>query len=110
MAKYYVYLLDVLRFEELLYLSLTLMSNYYRQKIVRLHAKKISKGRDNGLFRLREVIEKPLKGTSKSIISHTVAQNFADKGDLGASFFFKRGEGDRSYIGLFITIITTQLI
>ncbi|KAK4040861.1 hypothetical protein C8A01DRAFT_45879 [Parachaetomium inaequale] len=35
------------------------------------------------------------QGTGKSTISRTVAQSFADKEVLGASFFFKRGERDR---------------
>jgi hypothetical protein len=51
-----------------------------------------------------------MAGTGKSTISHTVAQSFADKGDLGASFFFKRGEGDRGHAGLFIATIATQLV
>ena len=51
-----------------------------------------------------------MAGTGKSTISRTVAQNFADKGDLGASFFFKRGEGDRGHAGLLITTIATQLV
>jgi hypothetical protein len=50
-----------------------------------------------------------MAGTGKSTISRTVAQNFADKGDLGASFFFKRGESDRGHAGMFIATITTQL-
>jgi hypothetical protein len=48
--------------------------------------------------------------TGKSTISCTVAQNFANKEDLGASFFFKRGECDRGYAGMFIATITTQLV
>ncbi|OBT60675.1 hypothetical protein VE03_09889, partial [Pseudogymnoascus sp. 23342-1-I1] len=51
-----------------------------------------------------------MAGTGKSTISRTVAQTFVDKGDLGASFFFKRGEGDRGHAGMFITTIATQLI
>ena len=51
-----------------------------------------------------------MAGTGKSTISRTVAQNFADNGDLGASFFFKRGEGDRGHAGLFIATIATQLV
>ncbi|OAF60547.1 hypothetical protein VC83_03550 [Pseudogymnoascus destructans] len=51
-----------------------------------------------------------MAGTGKSTISRTVSQTFADKGDLGASFFFKRGEGDRGHAGMFITTIATQLI
>ncbi len=51
-----------------------------------------------------------MAGTGKSTISRTVAQNFADKRELGASFFFKRGEGDRGHVRLFITTITAQLV
>jgi hypothetical protein len=51
-----------------------------------------------------------MAGTGKSTISRTVAQNFADKGELGASFFFKRGEGDRGHAGMFFATITTQLV
>jgi hypothetical protein len=51
-----------------------------------------------------------MAGTGKSTISRTVAQNFANKRELGASFFFKRGEGDRGHAGMFITTIVTQLI
>ncbi|KAF7943051.1 hypothetical protein EAE96_010996 [Botrytis aclada] len=51
-----------------------------------------------------------MAGTGKSTISRTVAQNFADKGELGASFFFKRGEGDRGHAGMFFATIVTQLI
>ncbi|TAQ83564.1 hypothetical protein B7494_g8112 [Chlorociboria aeruginascens] len=51
-----------------------------------------------------------MAGTGKSTISRTVAQNFADKGELGASFFFKRGEGDRGHAGMFFATIATQLV
>lgn len=51
-----------------------------------------------------------MAGTGKSTISRTVAQNFTDKGDLGASFFFKRGEGDRGHAKFLITTIITQLV
>jgi hypothetical protein len=51
-----------------------------------------------------------MAGTGKSTISRTVAQNLAGKGDLGASFFFKRGEGDRGHAGLFIATIAIQLV
>jgi NACHT domain len=51
-----------------------------------------------------------MAGTGKSTISRTVAQNFTNRGNLGASFFFKRGEGDRGHAGLFITTIATQLV
>jgi len=51
-----------------------------------------------------------MAGTGKSTISRTVAQVFSDESKLGASFFFKRGEGDRSHAGLLFTTITTQLV
>ncbi|OQV00709.1 NACHT domain-containing protein, partial [Cladophialophora immunda] len=49
-------------------------------------------------------------GTGKSTISRTVAQEFADKGRLGASFFFKRGEHDRDNASLFFTTIAAGLV
>ncbi|KAH6889960.1 hypothetical protein B0T10DRAFT_365361, partial [Thelonectria olida] len=49
-------------------------------------------------------------GTGKSTISRTVAHEFAYKEALGASFFFKRGEGDRGKAARFFTTITTQLV
>jgi hypothetical protein len=51
-----------------------------------------------------------MAGTGKSTISRTVAQIFSNKGELGASFFFKRGEGDRGHAGLLFTTIATQLV
>lgn len=53
-------------------------------------------------------------GTGKSTISWTVAKWLADQGsrgvvDLGASFFFKRGEGDRGSAALFFPTIASQL-
>src|SRR5438477_1558060 len=51
-----------------------------------------------------------MAGTGKSTISRTVAQSFADEGLLGASFFFKRGEGDRGNATRFFTTITAQLV
>ncbi|KAK4646181.1 hypothetical protein QC761_0040130 [Podospora bellae-mahoneyi] len=50
-----------------------------------------------------------MAGTGKSTISRTVAQSFADQGLLGASFFFKRGERDRSNAARLFTTIATQL-
>ncbi|KAL7952087.1 WD40-repeat-containing domain protein [Trichoderma barbatum] len=49
-------------------------------------------------------------GTGKSTISRTVAQSFADRGILGASFFFKRGEADRGNMALFFPTIASQLV
>jgi hypothetical protein len=52
---------------------------------------------------------KGMAGTGKSMISRTAAQSFADKGQLGGSFFFKRGEGDRGNAARFFTTIAAQL-
>src|SRR2546423_44602 len=51
-----------------------------------------------------------MAGAGKSTVSRTVAQSFADKGRLGASFFFKRGEGDRGNASRFFTTIAAQLL
>ncbi|KFA54495.1 hypothetical protein S40293_09984 [Stachybotrys chartarum IBT 40293] len=51
-----------------------------------------------------------MAGTGKSTISRTVAKVFADTGVLGASFFFKRGEGDRGRATFFFSTIVAQLI
>jgi len=51
-----------------------------------------------------------MAGTGKSTISRTVAQRCDARGILGASFFFKRGEGDRGHAGLFFTTIAAQLV
>ncbi|KAF2685435.1 hypothetical protein K458DRAFT_239113, partial [Lentithecium fluviatile CBS 122367] len=48
-------------------------------------------------------------GTGKSTIARTVAQTFADQQQLSASFFFKRGEGDRGNAKRFLTTIARQL-
>ncbi|KAK6334442.1 hypothetical protein TWF730_003656 [Orbilia blumenaviensis] len=49
-------------------------------------------------------------GTGKSTISRTVAQRFQDKSQLGASFFFKRGESERDNPSKFFTTIAIQLL
>jgi hypothetical protein len=49
-------------------------------------------------------------GTGKSTISRTAAGRFKERGVLGASFFFKRGERDRGDATLFVTTIAAQLI
>ncbi|PHH93085.1 hypothetical protein CDD83_1370 [Cordyceps sp. RAO-2017] len=46
-------------------------------------------------------------GIGKSAIARTVAGNLGR--DLAASFFFKRGEGDRGKAGLFFTTLAAQL-
>jgi hypothetical protein len=56
-----------------------------------------------------------MAGTGKSTISRTIAEWLADQGrlrvvDLGASFFFKRGEGDRDSASRFFSTITRQLV
>ncbi|KAF1976519.1 vegetative incompatibility protein HET-E-1 [Bimuria novae-zelandiae CBS 107.79] len=48
-------------------------------------------------------------GTEKSTIARTVARAFAEQQQLGASFFFKRGEGERGNATRFFTTIATQL-
>lgn len=51
-----------------------------------------------------------MAGTGKSTISRTLADRFADKGSLGATFFFKRGEGDRGGMSKLFTTMSNQLI
>src|SRR5437762_3701642 len=51
-----------------------------------------------------------MAGTGKSTISHTVARAFANSGHLGASFFFKRGDGDRGKADKVFTTIASQLV
>jgi hypothetical protein len=53
---------------------------------------------------------KGMAGTGKSTISRTIAEAFDKKRKLGASFFFKRGEADRSSIAMLFTTICTQLL
>jgi hypothetical protein len=48
-------------------------------------------------------------GTGKSTIARTVARTFDDQQQLGASFFFKRGEGERGNATRFFATIATQL-
>ncbi|EWZ77335.1 hypothetical protein FOWG_18245 [Fusarium oxysporum f. sp. lycopersici MN25] len=50
-----------------------------------------------------------MAGTGKSTISRTVAQARYDRGDLGASFFFKRGEIDRGNLAKFVPTLAYQL-
>ena len=51
-----------------------------------------------------------MAGTGKSTIARTVAQSFADQCQLGASFFFKRGEGERGNATRFFTTIAIDLM
>lgn len=50
-----------------------------------------------------------MAGTGKSTISRTVAKSMARKGQLGASFFFKRGETDRGTMAKFFSTIAADL-
>ena len=51
-----------------------------------------------------------MAGTGKSTVSRTAARSFREMGILGASFFFKRGEGDRGNATRLFSTITTQLM
>lgn len=50
-----------------------------------------------------------MAGTGKSTISRTVARRASDTKTLGATFFFKRGEGDRGTAKSLFTTIAHQL-
>ncbi|TDZ21498.1 hypothetical protein Cob_v005466 [Colletotrichum orbiculare MAFF 240422] len=50
-----------------------------------------------------------LAGTGKSTIARSVAKAFSDTDELGGSFFFKRGEVDRSRALLLFSTIARQL-
>ncbi|GJN78789.1 hypothetical protein PLIIFM63780_002298 [Purpureocillium lilacinum] len=50
-----------------------------------------------------------MAGTGKSTVSRTLAQSFASQNQLGASFFFKRGEADRGSMSKFISTIAADL-
>jgi hypothetical protein len=51
-----------------------------------------------------------MAGTGKSTIARTAAQSFSDAGQLGASFFFKRGEGERGNASRFFSTIAADLV
>jgi hypothetical protein len=53
---------------------------------------------------------KGMAGTGKSTIARSVAQSFADQHQLAASFFFKKGEGERGNATKFFTTIATDLM
>lgn len=50
-----------------------------------------------------------MAGTGKSTISRTIARSLAARGLLGANFFFKRGESDRSSVNKLFTTLAFQL-
>ncbi|KAL4942925.1 hypothetical protein BDV06DRAFT_235102 [Aspergillus oleicola] len=51
-----------------------------------------------------------MAGTGKSTISRTVAESLKNTNHLGASFFFKRGKGDRGNAKKFFPTLTRQLM
>jgi hypothetical protein len=51
-----------------------------------------------------------MAGTGKSTIARTVAQTFRENQQLGATFFFKKGEADRGDAKSLIPTITKQLV
>jgi hypothetical protein len=51
-----------------------------------------------------------MAGTGKSTIARTIAQSFASCRQLGASFFFKKGEGERGNASRFFTTIAVELV
>lgn len=51
-----------------------------------------------------------MAGTGKSTIARTAAQSFAKSGQLGASFFFKKGEGERGNASRFFSTIAADLV
>jgi NACHT domain len=51
-----------------------------------------------------------MAGTGKSAVAQTVAGSWKNKGLLGASFFFKRGEGDCGNATKFFSTIAQQLM
>jgi hypothetical protein len=51
-----------------------------------------------------------MAGTGKSTIARTIAQSFADRRQLGASFFFKKGEGERGNASRFFTTMASDLV
>ncbi|EGX50181.1 hypothetical protein AOL_s00076g256 [Orbilia oligospora ATCC 24927] len=50
-----------------------------------------------------------MAGTGKSTIARAIAEEFENKGQLAASFFFSRGGGNLSHAGEFVTTIAVQL-
>ncbi|KAF2474193.1 vegetative incompatibility protein HET-E-1, partial [Lindgomyces ingoldianus] len=51
-----------------------------------------------------------MAGTGKSTIARTVAQSFSEVGQLGASFFFKKGEGECGNASRFFSTIAIDLV
>jgi hypothetical protein len=51
-----------------------------------------------------------MAGTGKSTIARTIAQKFASDKKLGASFFFRKGEGERANASRFFPTIAVELV
>jgi len=51
-----------------------------------------------------------MAGTGKSTIARTAARSFAEADQLGANFFFKRGEGERGNASRFFSTIAADLV
>jgi hypothetical protein len=51
-----------------------------------------------------------IAGTRKSTIARIIAHLFANHRQLGASFFFKKGEGKRGNASQFFTTIASNLV
>ncbi|KAF2679968.1 hypothetical protein K458DRAFT_374045 [Lentithecium fluviatile CBS 122367] len=51
-----------------------------------------------------------MAGTGKSTIARTAAETFATGDKLGASFFFKKGEGERGNASRFFSTIASDLV
>jgi hypothetical protein len=51
-----------------------------------------------------------MAGTGKSTIARTVAQTFSNRGQLGASFFFRKGEGECGNASRFFTTMAMDLV
>ncbi|KAK8045624.1 hypothetical protein PG993_005648 [Apiospora rasikravindrae] len=51
-----------------------------------------------------------MAGTGKSTIARTLAHTASSAGQLGGSFFFKRGEGDRGGVSKFFSTLAAQLV
>ena len=51
-----------------------------------------------------------MAGTGKSTVARISVHKFAATGDLAASFFFKRGEGDRGSAKRFFPTIANQMV
>ncbi|KAK4249360.1 hypothetical protein C7999DRAFT_39481 [Corynascus novoguineensis] len=51
-----------------------------------------------------------MAGTGKSTISRTLAARFSARSILGASFLFKKGDGDRGKAAMLFTTIASQLV